>query len=191
MWARMGALALGSLWLTPRLLAAEGCTLGRVAEIPVTMAGTRPLITAKINGQEARFVLDSGAFYSIISTATADEFHLKLKPAPYGLRVQGIGGAVDTQIATVNEFGIASALIHNVEFLVGGSEVGSEGVIGQNFLHQWDVEYDFSQGVVRLFRPEGCRKARLAYWLKAGQTYSETEIEPVTRSFMETIGRAM
>ena len=79
-----------------------------------------------------------------------------------------MAAAVDTQIATVKEFGIASALIHNVEFLVGGSEVGSEGVIGQNFLHQWDVEYDFSKGVVRLFRPEGCRKDRLAYWLTAG-----------------------
>ena len=152
------------------------------------MAGTRPLINAKINNQEARFVLDSGAFYSMISTATAAEFNLKSTPGPYGLKLQGIGGTVTAQIATVKEFGIAGALIHNVEFLVGGSEVGSEGLIGQNFLHQWDVEYDFSKGVVRLFKPEGCRKARMAYWLTPGQTYSETGIESVMQSRMHTVG---
>jgi tetratricopeptide (TPR) repeat protein len=102
--------------------------------------------------------------------------------------LQGIGGKVTAQIATVKEFGIAGALIHNVEFLVGGSEVGSEGLIGQNFLHQWDVEYDFSKGVVRLFKPEGCRKARMAYWLTPGQTYSETGIESVMQSRMHTVG---
>lgn len=186
--AHLGALALSGVWQTSRVQASETCTLGRVAEIPVTMAGYRPLITAKINNQEARFVLDSGAFYSLISTATAAEFGLKLTPAPYGLRLQGIGGSVAAQIATVKEFGIAGALIHNVEFLAGGSEVGSEGLIGQNFLHQWDVEYDFSKGVVRLFKPEGCRKARLAYWLTPGQTYSETEIESVSQSRMHTVG---
>lgn len=152
------------------------------------MAGYRPLLNAKINNQDARFVLDSGAFYSLISTATAAEFNLRLTPAPNGLRLQGIGGTVAAQIATVKEFGIAGALIHNVEFLVGGSEVGSEGLIGQNFLHQWDVEYDFSKGVVRLFKPEGCRKARMAYWLTPGQTYSETSIESVMQSRMHTVG---
>jgi tetratricopeptide (TPR) repeat protein len=181
-------LALSSALLTSQVQAAGTCTLGRVAEIPITMAGTRPLINAKINNQEARFVLDSGAFYSMISTATAAEFNLKSTPGPYGLKLQGIGGTVTAQIATVKEFGIAGALIHNVEFLVGGSEVGSEGLIGQNFLHQWDVEYDFSKGVVRLFKPEGCRKARMAYWLTPGQTYSETGIESVMQSRMHTVG---
>src|SRR5665213_1827495 len=128
LFAHLSALALSSALLTSRAQATETCTLGRVAEIPVTMAGYRPLITAKINNQEARFVLDSGAFYSLISTATAAEFNLRLTPAPYGFRLEGIGGSVAAQIATVKEFGIAGALIHDVQFLVGGSEVGSEGL---------------------------------------------------------------
>jgi predicted aspartyl protease/tetratricopeptide (TPR) repeat protein len=152
------------------------------------MSGFRPIVTAKINGQEARFVLDSGAFYSNISAATAAEYNLKLKAGPYGLRIAGIGGSMTTNLATVKEFGLAGALIHNVEFLVGGSEVGSEGLLGQNFLQQWDVEYDFSKGVVRLFKPDGCKKARLAYWLTPGQTDSETEIESVSQSRFHTIG---
>src|ERR1700722_355471 len=186
--AHSAAIALCSILLVSPVQATEGCKLGKVAELAVTMAGTRPLINAKINNQEARFVLDSGAFYSMISEATAAEYNLKLKAAPYGLRLQGIGGAVTTQLATVKDFGIAGALIHNVEFLVGGSEVGSGGLLGQNFLHQWDVEYDFSKGVVRLFKPEGCRKTRLAYWIAPGQAYSETDIESAAKSGVHTIG---
>ncbi len=152
------------------------------------MAGTRPLITAKINDKEARFVLDSGAFFSLMSAATAAEFNLRLKAAPYGLKLQGVGGSVSTSIATVKELTFAGALIHNVEFLVGGSEIGGAGLIGQNFLEQWDVEYDFSEGVVRLFKPEGCKKSRLAYWITPGQHYSEMEIEPVRQARLHTIG---
>jgi predicted aspartyl protease/Flp pilus assembly protein TadD len=186
--AHFGAIALSSVLMVSRVQAAEACKLGRVAELPIAMAGTRPLITAKINNQEARFVLDSGAFYSMMSAATAAQFNLKLKRAPFGLTVEGIGGSVSPEVATVKEFGIAGGLIHNVEFLVGGSEVGSEGLIGQNFLEQWDVEYDFSKGVVRLFKPEDCRKYRLAYWVAPGQTFSEMEIEPVRNARMHTIG---
>ena len=152
------------------------------------MAGTRPLIAAKINDQEARFVLDSGAFYSMISAASAAEFNLKLKQGPFGLRIEGVGGSVTAQVANVKDFGIAGAHIHNVEFLVGGSEVGGAGLLGQNFLAQWDVEYDFSKGVVRLFKLEGCRKNTLAYWRTPGQSYSETDIESVTQARFHTIG---
>jgi len=186
--AHLGALALYSVLLVSRVQAAEGCTLGRVAELPIAMSGTRPIITAKINNQDARFVLDSGAFFSLMSAATAAEFNLRLRTAPYGFRLEGVGGSVSPQVATVKDFGIAGALIHNVDFLVGGSEVGGQGLIGQNFLQQWDVEYDFAKGVVRLFKPEGCRKSHLAYWLTPGQTFSEMEIEPVALARMHTIG---
>ncbi len=69
-----------------------------------------------------------------------------------------------------------------------GSEIGGAGLIGQNFLEQWDVEYDFSKGVARLFKPEGCRKYRLAYWLTPGQSFSVTDIESLKQARMQTIG---
>ncbi|HEX3396192.1 MAG TPA: hypothetical protein VHS76_05780, partial [Steroidobacteraceae bacterium] len=68
--AQLAALSLIAPWPAPQAQAAESCQLGRVAELPITMSGFRPIITAKINGQDARFVLDSGAFYSMISAAT-------------------------------------------------------------------------------------------------------------------------
>jgi tetratricopeptide (TPR) repeat protein len=184
----MGAIALLAALPALPVLAAGQCVLGRVAEMPITMAGTRPLISAKIDGKEARFILDSGAFFSMMSAATAAEFNLKLRRAPFGFRVRGVGGSVSPEITTVKEFDIAGAPIHDVDFLAGGSEVGAEGVLGQNFLEQWDVEYDFSKGVVRLFKPDGCKKTNLAYWLVAGQSYSVMQIESVSEARWHTVG---
>src|SRR2546430_6922514 len=89
-------------WLLPAALlaacaswaaaAAGSCVLARLAELPVTMAGTRPLVHAAINGTDALFLADSGMFYSSLTTAAASEFKLSLHPAPFGYEVRGIGG---------------------------------------------------------------------------------------------------
>ncbi len=156
------------------------------------MAGLRPTITARINDTDARFLLDSGAFYSMISSATAAQFGLRLRSAPNGLRVVGIGGSAEARIATVKTFTLAGIPLHNVEFLVGGSEVGSDavGLLGQNFLEKWDVEYDFAKGVVRLMKAEDCKHALLAYWVTPGQPLSMMDISFTTPLRPHTTGTA-
>ena len=72
--------------------AAERCTLGRLAEMPVTMKGTRPMVAAKINGLDAEFLVDSGMFFSMLSPANAAELKLKTHPLPGRAYVKGVGG---------------------------------------------------------------------------------------------------
>jgi hypothetical protein len=100
------------------------CKLYKVAELPVTMSGLRPLVSTKINGADAEFVVDSGAFYSMISEATAARYQLKLHSAPKDLELVGVGGRAEASAATVEELTIAGQVMRNVEFLVGGSEAG-------------------------------------------------------------------
>src|SRR6202030_4393489 len=90
------------------------CTLDQVVEFPITMSGLKPTLTAKINGVDEQFVLDSGAFYSMISTATAAQFNLKQRPAPFGFKVKGVGGSTDATIATVKEFTLAGIPLHDI-----------------------------------------------------------------------------
>jgi tetratricopeptide (TPR) repeat protein len=153
---------------------ADGCQFGKIAEFPITMVGMRPLMTANINDVGVQFVVDSGAFYSMISDASAAELKLKTSPAPYGLFVRGVHGTAQPSIATANTFTLAGVSLHNVEFLVGGSEAGqgSIGLLGQNFLHIGDVEYDLGQGVVRLMKAQDCSKAFLAYWVGKSTPFS-------------------
>ncbi len=158
------------------------------------MTNLRPLMTAKINDADVQFLVDSGAFYSMISAASAAQFNLATYPAPFGFYVTGIGGGTaNASIAKVGVFTLAGVPLHNVEFLVGGSEAGegSVGILGQNVLHIADVEYDLGQGVVRLMKARNCSKALLAYWVNGTSTpYSVIKIESTTRIKPFTTGSA-
>jgi tetratricopeptide (TPR) repeat protein/predicted aspartyl protease len=162
--------------------------------LPVTISGTRALIDTKINHQDVRLVVDSGAFFSMISAATAEELKLRIGPAPYGLSVRGVGGSTDQpSVALAKVFTIANVDIPNVEFLVGGSEAGSgsSGMLGQNFLVNWNVEYDLAKGAIRLFKDTDCSKQFLAYWVgQTQQPYTVTNIERVSPRNPHAIGHA-
>jgi tetratricopeptide (TPR) repeat protein/predicted aspartyl protease len=162
-------------------------------DLPVTISGTRALIDVKINHQDVRLMVDSGAFFSMMSAAMAEELKLKIGPAPYGLSLRGIGGATQPSVGTAKVFTIANVDIPNVEFLVGGSEAGSasSGLLGQNFLVNWNVEYDLAKGAIRLFKDTDCSKQFLAYWaVQAQQPYTVTNIEKVTPRYPHAIGHA-
>jgi tetratricopeptide (TPR) repeat protein/predicted aspartyl protease len=176
--------------VAPTAQGASKCHIARVAELPITMNSLRPVIPTKINGQEAKFILDSGAFYSMISTATASMLKLKLMHGPLGLRMVGVGGSADVEVANVKEFQIVGVTIKNVEFLVGGSEVGYAGLLGQNLLEQFDVEYDLANGAIRLFKTEDCERVNMAYWLKPDQVFSTMRTERIDPRHPHTIGEA-
>jgi tetratricopeptide (TPR) repeat protein/predicted aspartyl protease len=143
------------------------CKIG-LTPLSVTMAGTRPLISAKINGRPVRLLADSGAFYGMLSPALAAEIKLPLRPAPFGLTIEGVGVGVVPYLTTVRRLTIDGIDVPNIEFLVGGGEAGQDtaGVLGQNVWHISDVEYDLSDGFIRLARPRGCGGKVLAYWAK-------------------------
>jgi tetratricopeptide (TPR) repeat protein len=153
------ALACGPAWAK--------CELGRVADLPVTMLGMRALLPAKINGHDVQFVVDSGAAYSFISPANADKFKLPLRPLPWSISVTSNNGDVDAEVGAVDVLTLADTPIRHLDFIVGGGEagVGSAGLIGQNVLGQWDVEYDLAKGAVHLWSPKGCSsRDNMVYW---------------------------
>jgi len=154
------------------------------------MNSLRPTINVKINGRDAKFVLDSGAFYSMMSSATAAEYNLKTEMGPFGLRMTGVGGVADVRVARVKELSIFGIALKNVEFLVGGSDFGNAGLLGQNFLELFDVEYDLANGAIRLFRTEDCEHTVLAYWLAPGQEFSAMKIDRTDFMHPHTIGVA-
>jgi predicted aspartyl protease len=88
--------ALGVLLLSTLLLPGSvwaKCQITSV-ELPVTVSGLCPLVTAEINDADVTFVVDSGAFYSMITPAAAERLKLPHRRAPEGLRVEGIASSV-------------------------------------------------------------------------------------------------
>ncbi|HEX7851653.1 MAG TPA: aspartyl protease family protein [Sphingomonas sp.] len=122
------------------------------------------MVEARFGDKTARFILDSGAFYSTISRAGAAEFGLKVTPAPPWFRVRGIGGDTSAGIATADKFSLAGNSLPKIEFVVGGSDTGTAGLLGQNILGIADIEYDLPHGAARLMKTSGCARTGLAYW---------------------------
>ena len=185
----MASIAMAMLLAAPGARADNKCSLNREVEVPISMSGLRPLMTAQINGKSAKFLLDSGAFYSMMSTATAQEFNLKLSGSNY--MVSGVGGQQKTWFTSVKDFSFLGTTFHDVEFMVSGSEIGSEeaGLIGENLLGHFDVEYDLANGTIRLYKPQGCERTALAYWA-AGQAFSLMDIEAIGLSNAHIVGVA-
>jgi tetratricopeptide (TPR) repeat protein/predicted aspartyl protease len=180
------ALLSAALFLFPTAANAQ-CQLAKYLELPVTMRGTRPIVSAQIDGKDAQFILDSGAFFSIVSPASAQTYGLRSSPLPPGFEVRGINGGASASLATVRSFGLAGLTLPDIKFIVGGTDIGQAGVLGQNLLGIGDVEYDFRHGAVRLLRAKGCKVEDLAYW---ASDYPVTIIplEQRTPSQRHTIG---
>ena len=162
------------------------CEVGKLLEFKITMQGSRPLADIGINGRTLPFIVDSGAFFSTISPGTAQELGLRLGFSP--VQVRGVGGTAKTYLAQVNTVDLAGVPLHNVQFIVAGSEFGAGGLLGQNILGIGDVEYDFGHGAIRIMRSRGCSaKDSLAYW--AGQDpVSDLGIDPRDAAHPHTIG---
>src|ERR1700683_3251693 len=90
-------------------------------DLPVTIQGTRPVIDAKFNGQDVKLLVDSGAGFSLISSAAVERYKLKTGMAPFGLVMRGVGGSSVPSLATVKTFTIANVDVPNVEFLVSAN----------------------------------------------------------------------
>ena len=143
--------------------AAANCQLQQIGAMPVDMQGLRPVVATKINGVAARFMLDSGAFYSTIGRDFAEQYGLPISSLRgRSFYISGIGGRASAEVATVNSFEFAGASLSKVQFIV--IDQGAMSLLGQNLLRASDVEYDLANGIVRFLKPVGCGRLPLAYW---------------------------
>lgn len=156
---------------------AEGagkCQFGLIAKLPVVMERSRASVPVTVNGTATRVWLDSGAFFNLMPKARAVELGLSTQPLPQGFHLTGIGGTVTPELAQVRDFGIVGATMHNVQFLVGGTDAGN-GFLGSNLLGTGTTEFDLAKGVVNLFQERGCGGVSLAYWGK-GMSVGEARV---------------
>lgn len=153
-------------------MAAGACQLGRLATIPITMVDNQPLMEGSVNGQPVHWLLDTGSFYSFLSRPAAQRLGLSLSGPIEGVTFQGVGGGnVVPTTTVVDDLRVGGWHRDDTRMLVvsdhevGGPDVA--GLIGMNMLETFDVELDFPDNQVVLFKPTGCDdRAWLAYWDK-------------------------
>eukprot|EP01036_Dinobryon_divergens_P051482 gene51482-68894_t len=112
-------------------------------------------------------LVETGAFFSSLSPATAEQLKLRTSRLPWGLTIEGYTGKVAAQRTRVEKVGLQGAELSNVEFVVGGNELGAgiQGILGRNILAAADTEYDLARGSVKLSFPKGdCEGNQFAHW---------------------------
>jgi predicted aspartyl protease len=172
----------------------SGCEISKYGELPVTMLEGRAFVSATINGEDAKFIVDSGAFFSSLTRGSADKFKLRLRSLPGQMQIQGIGGTAVAELTTVKAFslpGLHGAPLKDVDFVVLGNRISAEadGLLGENVLGFADTEYDLANSAIRLMRAKGCDKSVLAYW-RGDSDFAVVEVAPRTAMEPHIIGSA-
>lgn len=167
------------------------CKFQKIAEVAVTMDGLTAVVQAKLNGKDAAFEVGTGAFFSGVRDETVAAYGMHPSSAPFGLQVKGLGGAVrDARAVTAEQFSFGQASFKDLQFLVGGRmNTKFAGVIGENLMGPFDVEYDFANGMMRYFKASGCGGANLAYWA-SGKQLSKVPLDSPASVMLKVVGAA-
>ena len=199
-WARSLSAALVAVGLQCPGASQAACHIQSL-ELPVKMVGNRAVATVGIDGTKVPLVVDTGAFYSLLTEAAAAQLNLKVVPLPGRVKVDGLTGRIDARLTTVPRLQLLKGDMHDVDFVVGGNEPGggAMGLLGRNLLAVTDTEYDLAHGVVRLVFPsDECGKANMAYWAAPDTPVSELALArefpartPAIRSTIELNGHKM
>jgi Aspartyl protease len=112
----------------------------------------RILIDATMNGQKARFILDTGA----AGTVVTDSFARKIGAKQVGqTTIGGIGGSAAANVFRIDSIGIAGSTLHDVVAVSGIDEEwmkneGVAGLIGFDLLGGAIVDLDFDAKTLRV-----------------------------------------
>jgi len=150
----------------PIAAAAErGCTLLKIAEWPVRPGTGAPIVDGTINGQKVGILLDTGARTHLLRSAAIRLGLVRYQDSPD--RAVGIGGETVVEAVSVDSFEIAGTVRRNWRMsVVGETDLGGDvaALLGEDFLHRAEVEFDLAHNAIRLFQAKDCDSSALAYW---------------------------
>lgn len=154
------------------------CTLVKIADLPIRVVRNKLIVDGTINGQKIGVVIDTGATLTLILRPATDRLGLQRYEAR-GYRIFGMGGETNAESVLIDDFRLGQASRKGWRMLVAGEHEIAEGAVllGEDFLSQFDVEFDLAHNVVRLFQAKNCEGVSLAYW--TSEERGEVAIDPV------------
>ncbi len=140
---------------------APGCHLEEVARLPVSLDRGFVLVPGRIDEKPVALVVDTGAQTSLLIPDAVSRLHLRPDPARSTV-VQGTGGAVRSQNVLVNSFDVGGLALPDQSFPVGQlsgvyrTEPPLAGLLGADFLNDYDLELDIPERRLTLYHAERC-----------------------------------
>lgn len=146
----------------------QGCQMIRAASLPVTVDDNLILADVTINGRAVSLIVDTGSASTMLFDEAAQDLGLSvLRDDP--VETPAIGGMLWAGNSKIRDFVLGSWLIHDLRVSVGGhgtrwKDKAVAGILGQDFLGQFDIEFDLAANRMAFYSPRQCEKAWLGYW---------------------------
>jgi aspartyl protease family protein len=99
-------------------------------------------ISATLNGEPQRFLVDTGATLTAISESTAIESNVPENAIRQSIQMRTANGTVQAELATIDELRFGNIVAHDLDAVIAPG-LGETNVIGMNLLSRlasWRVE---------------------------------------------------
>lgn len=128
---------------------------GSQVAVPLIRHGNALLVRALLNGRrEAVFYLDTGASYTTISTAVAEQLGIPFGPGSPAVKLMTASGVIQVPVATVESIQIGGLEARDVMVVIHDLPRVTQvtGLLGLSFLSRFQVRIDPEQGAMFLSR---------------------------------------
>jgi hypothetical protein len=164
-----GALVSSSIALGASGTAA--CQLVKVTELPLFALGNHYATSVVLNDATRPMIVDTGAEVTELTAGAADEFKLPADQATEAKPILGIGQtqAVVHRNVIAATFGVGDLIYRDRSMAVGDINFGKTpenaaiGLIGDDILSKFDVEFDFPSGKLTFYRTFQCYDSLLPW----------------------------
>jgi predicted aspartyl protease len=159
--------ALCGLALIAGPAASDTCQLKQFASVPVEYATNgHVLLNVAIDNEPVKLVLDTGAWTSSLGKRYVARRDLPVRDVGvvgYGLTGKGLRG-----VTQVGQLKLGDGVSRDPSFGIAeiggdGADGGVVGLFGADYLASYEVEFDPSAGLLKLFLPEHCA-GKVVYW---------------------------
>ncbi|HEX4637649.1 MAG TPA: retropepsin-like aspartic protease [Rhizomicrobium sp.] len=138
------------------------CRLTLAATVPISLTDNHVNVPVMVNGRRRTFAIDTGAFTSAVSKSVVAEQGIKTYGIHKNLELQDSGHKDAELYATLEEFVIGNQKAHDARMSVM-EPAPVDGLVGPEYLRNFDLDFDFAAGTLNLFRHHPC-SGRAVYW---------------------------
>jgi len=176
------ALLLALFAALPLARADAACVMQKVGILHVRVEDNRIFVPGTINGRKVDFMIATD-IDSLVLPNAAEDLHLaqmlgtRFLPFVYFEEIK-IGPALVHDV-TIDGVAARDTLFHIIGHRGDFGAQDKVAVLGRDFLHQFDVEFDLEKREVNLFKPQNCKGADEVYW---SNSYNALDMTPNRRS---------
>jgi predicted aspartyl protease len=141
------------------------CKLELAASLPFSIKAGHIRVAVRVNDVPRNFIIDTGGLISSVTERVVESQGLKTHPISEHISITGIGGQKAERYAVADTLSFARLRAKDVHLMVQPNPDGSDedGVIGPDYLRNFDMEFDFANQILNLFRPHPCAD-HTVYW---------------------------